>query len=97
MLYVITHIRYYVFNKSNVNHRNKLNTVIKTLFSCSSKKYLDTFWSEYSNFNHENNSFDSNKFICISKGIHDVNNNLWHQNYYLPCTKAFGFLACRVT
>ena len=78
-----------------------MNTVITTLFSDSSEKAfhktLDTFWSEYTNFNQNIDLFYSNKFIWSSKDIHDDISHLWHQKYYLPSTKFLGFLACRVT
>ena len=38
ILYVITHIKEDVFKKSSGNHRNQMNTAIKTLFSCSYEK-----------------------------------------------------------
>ena len=40
---------------------------------------LDTFWSEYTLFNHKNDPFDSNYFIWNSKYITDGNSHLWHQ------------------
>ena len=47
MLCIIYHIREDVFNNSNENNRNKVNTVIKKPFYCSSKEELleiiDTF------------------------------------------------------
>ena len=60
-----------------------MNTVIKTLFAGSGEKELhetlNTFWSKYTNFNHNNDTFDSNEFICKSKDISDGNSPLWHQ------------------
>ena len=59
-----------------------MNNVIKTLFAVSTEKELhgtlDTFWSEYTNFNKNNYPFDSNKFICNSKDIIDSNSRQWH-------------------
>ena len=58
---------------------------------------LDTFWSEYTKFNHENDYFYSNEFICSSKDICDGNTHLWHQKYSLPSTKVLVVVSCRVT
>ena len=55
------------------------------------------FWRKYKDFNHKNDSFDSNEFIWNSKDISDGNSHLWHQKYSLPSTGVLGFLACRVT
>ena len=64
--------------------------VIKSLFAGSTEKELhesiDTFWSEYTLFNHKNDTFDSNGFIWNSKYITDGNSHLWHQKYSLPST-----------
>ena len=83
------------------NYHIQVNTVIKSLFYGSTEKKLhetlDTFWSEYTNFNHNNDLFDSNGFICNSKYISDGSIHLWHQKYFLPSTKVLGFIACRVT
>ena len=75
-----------------------MNNVIKTLFSGSELHgTLDTLWSEYTNFNQNNDPFYSNEFICNSKDISDGNSHLWHQKYSLPSTKVLGFVAWRVT
>ena len=62
---------------------NQVNTVINALFSGSSGKEfhetLDAFCSEYTNFNHKNDPFNSNKFIWCSKYIRDGNMHQWHQ------------------
>ena len=83
MLFVIPQIREDVFkNAQNKNHI-QVNNIIKTLFSGSTKKELhgniDTFWIEYTNFNNNNNHFDSNEYIWNSKDISDVNSRIWHQ------------------
>ena len=61
-----------------------MNTVTKTLFAGSTEKYLhetiDMFWSEYKNFNHKNDPFDSNEFIWNIKDIGDGNIHLRHKN-----------------
>ena len=44
-----------------------------------------------------NGSFDGDEFIWKSKDIRDGNSHFWYQNYSLFCTKAIGFVACRVT
>ena len=47
----------------------------KLFFAGSTEKELhgalDTFWSEYTLFNHKNDPFDSNYFIWNSKDITD--------------------------
>ena len=62
-----------------------MNNVIKTLFAGSTEKELhgtlDTFWMEYTLFNHKNDNFDINEFIWNSKDINDGNSHLWHQKY----------------
>ena len=63
------------------NHNMQINTVIKSLFLDKLKKLhetLDTFWSEYTNFNHKNDPFESDEFICSSKDICDGDSHLWH-------------------
>ena len=57
---------------------------------------LDIFWTEYTDFDNRNCSFDGDEFIWKIKDIRDGNSNLWHQHYSLPCTKFLGFIACRV-
>ena len=58
MLCVISHIKEDVFNNAENNNHIQVNTVIKSLFSGSTEKELhetlDTFWSEYTNFNNNN-------------------------------------------
>ena len=71
------------------------------MFAVSTEKELhgtlDTFWSEYTLFNHNNYPFDRNEFIWKIKYITDGNSHLWHKKYSLPPTKVIGFVACRVT
>ena len=78
-----------------------MNIVIKSLFVVSTEKELhetlDAFWSEYTNFSHKNDTFDSNEFIWNSKDICDGNSHLWYQKYSLPSTKDLGFVAFSVT
>ena len=78
-----------------------MNIFIKSLFAGSTLKELhetlDTFWSEYTNFNHKNGPFKSNEFIWNSKYICDINSHLWHHKYSLPSNKFIGFVTCRVT
>ena len=80
MLYIIPHIIEYVFKKSYGKHHIQVNNVIKTLHNGSSEKYLnetlDTSWSKYTKFNHNNCPFDSNEFISGSKDIRDVNSHM---------------------
>ena len=78
-----------------------MNNVIKSFFVGSTEKELhetlDMFWRKYTNFNNNNDPFDSNEFIWNSKYISDGSSNLWHQKYSLPSTKVIGFIACRLT
>ena len=64
MLCVIPHIWEYVFKNAQNKHHIQVNNVIKTVFSGSTKKELhgalDTFWSEYTSLNHNNDPFDRN-------------------------------------
>ena len=57
----------------------------------------DIFWTECTEFENKNGSFDGDAFIWKIKYIRDGNSNLWHQKYQLPCTKVIGFVACRLT
>ena len=63
MLCVITNIREDILNHSNVNHRIQVNTFINTIFADLSEEELhegiNTFWSEYTTFNHNIGPFDS--------------------------------------
>ena len=94
MLCVIPHIKEDVFKNSNRNNMIKDNTIIKTLFSGSPDKELyetlDTFWSEYTKFNHKNDPFDSNEILSGSKDICDRNSYLWYHQYSLTSTKLLG-------
>ena len=101
MLCVIPHIREDVFKNIQNKHHIQVNNVIKTLFAGSTEKelheVLDKFWSEYTLFNHKNDPFDSDDFICKSKDITDGNSHLWNHKYSLPSTTVLGFVAFRVT
>ena len=84
----ISHIREDVFKNLNGNHRKHVNIVIKTLFDDSYEKEchetLDTFWSEYTNFNHMNDPFDSKNKSGIVKisvmviVIYGIMNTIYH-------------------
>ena len=101
MLFIINHSREDVLNNTNRNNRQQLNNFIKTLFSYLFNDefhyIIDTFWSEYNNFNDKNDHFDSDELFCSIKYIRDSNIHLWYQKYSLPCTKVIGFVACIVT
>ena len=101
LLCVIPHITEDIFKNAQSKHRIQVNNVIKTLFSGSTEKEfhgaLDTFYSEYTLFNHNNDPFESNDFIWNSKYISDGNSHLWHQKYTLPYIKFLCFVACSVT
>ena len=83
MLCGIPHIREDVFKNLQNNHHIQVNTVIKIVFAGSTEKELhetlDKFWSKYTNFNNENNTFNVNEFIWNSKYIIDGNSHLSHQ------------------
>ena len=57
----------------------------------------DIFWTDYTDFDNKNGSFDGDEFIRKRKDIRDGNIHLWHQKYSLPCTKVLGFVSCAVT
>ena len=57
----------------------------------------DIFWTEYTELDNNNGSFDVNEFIWKSEGIRDSSSHLWHQKYSLPCTRVTAFFACTVT
>ena len=101
MLCVISQIREDVFKNAQNKHHIQVNNAFKSLFCATTEKELheslDTFWSEYTNFNPNNYHFDSNEFIWNSKDITGGNSHLWHQKYSLPSTKVLGFVACMVT
>ena len=101
MLCVVPHIREDVFKNPNGKHHFQENNFIKTLYAGPTQKEsnetLDKFWSEYTKFNHKNDTFDSNEFIWSSKYISNGNSHMWHQKYSLPSTKGLGVVACRVT
>ena len=67
MLCVFNHIMEDFFKNAQHNNNIQVNTVIKTSFSGLPEKELyetlDTFWSEYTNFNHKNDPFENNEFI----------------------------------
>ena len=57
---------------------------------------LDFFWTEQTEFDKNNGSFDGDEFIWKRKNTGDGNSHLWHQKYSLPCIKVIGFVACIV-
>ena len=54
------------------------------------------FCIEYTDLNQNTAPLDGAIFICIGKDIYEVNSNLWHQKYFIPCAKLLGFAARRV-
>ena len=101
MLCVIPHIGKYEKYHSNSDHSNHIKFFIKTLFHGLTEDERDItqeiFWTEYTEFDNKNDSFDGDEFVWKSKDSRDGNSNLWHQKYPLPCTKVLVFVACRVT
>ena len=81
MLCVIRHISDGAIENPDGNNMNDINNIIKVLFcGLSDDKWhvtLYILWSDYTDFNNKNGTFDGDKFIYISKDIHDVNSRLW--------------------
>ena len=67
MLCVITHIHKYAKYHSNSYHRKQVNNVIKKRFHGVSVDKMDItqdlFWTEYTDFDNKNGSFDGDNFI----------------------------------
>ena len=101
MLCLITHIDKYEKYHSHSDHRKQVKNVTKKIFHGVPEDKMDVtkdiFWTEYTEFNNKDGSFDADEFIWKSKDIRDGNSNFWHQKYSLPCTKVLNFVACRVT
>ena len=101
MLCVIPNIHKDEKGHSDSDHKKQVNNVIKTLFHGAYEDEMsvtqDMFWTEYTEFDKNIGSFDTDEFIWKRKDIKDGNSHLWHQKYSLPCTKVLGFVACRVT
>ena len=78
----------------------QVNKVIETLSHALSEDEMAVtqgiFWTEYTDFDNKNVSFDADEFIWKRKDIRYGKSHLWHQKYSLPCTKVLGFVACRV-
>ena len=55
------------------------------------------FWTEYTDFDNNNASFDCDEFTRKSKDIRDCNTHFWNQKYSLPFTNILCFVSCRVT
>ena len=58
---------------------------------------LEYFWTDYTDFDDKNGSFDGDEFICKRKHIGDGNSHVWHHKYSLPFTKVICFVPCRFT
>ena len=101
MLCVIPHIHKDAKDHSDIDHREQVDNVIKTLFSGAYEGEmavtLDLFLTEYTVFDNMIGSFDADEFIWKIKDIRDGNIHLRHQTYLLPFTKVIGFVACKVT
>ena len=101
MICVIPHICKDAKYNSDSDHSKQVNNIIKTLFFGSSEEEMavtqDISWTEYTDFDKNIGSFDSDEFICKIKDTKDGNSHLWHQKYSLPCTNVLGFVVCRVT
>ena len=98
MLCVILHICKDTKYHSYSDQRKQVNNEIKTLFHGLSLEEMavtqDIFWTESTDFDNKNDSFDGDEFIWKSKNFRDGNFHLWNQKYSLPCTKVIGFVAC---
>ena len=71
MLCVITHICKDVKKHSYSYHRKQVNNVINTLFHVLHEYEMvvtqDTSWTEYTDFDNKNSSFDGDEYIQKSK------------------------------
>ena len=57
---------------------------------------VDVFWSEFEDFRNQRGVFGKlTRFQ--SKEAKAGKSHMWHEKYSLPYTKAFGYVACRVT
>ena len=80
MICVIPHIlkdaKYHTYS----DHRKQGNNVIKKSFNglpeCEMAVTQDVFWTEYTDFDNKNGSFDGDEFMWKSKYIRYGNNHL---------------------
>ena len=83
MLYGITNIRKYAKDTSDSDHSKQVNNVIKILFHGSSEDEIPVtqyiFWTDNTEFDNNNGSFNTDEFIWKSKDIRYGNSNLWYQ------------------
>ena len=91
LLCVIPHIHKDKKYNSDSDHRKHVKNVIKTLFYGLYEDELaftqDLFWTEYTDFDNNNGSFDSDEFIWKSKDIRDDNNNFKHKNIHFLASR----------
>ena len=85
MLCVITHVCRYAKYHSYSAHRKQVNNLIKTFFNGLSlyetAVTLDIFWTEYTESDKNNVSFDGDEFIQKKDTI-DGNSHLWHKTIH---------------
>ena len=83
MLCVIPHICRDAKDHSNIDQRKQVNNVIKTLFHGVPEDEIsftqNMFWTEYTDFDSKNDSFDWDAFIWKSKYIRDDYSHSWHK------------------
>ena len=57
----------------------------------------DIFWTDFTDFDNKNGSFEGNVFIWKIKEIRDGNSHLRHQNIHFLTPRFLVFVACIVT
>jgi len=91
-------------NQDGVLHRNRMERLFLKLFqdevhqadSSAWSKMLDTFWSEYEDFQSKSGKFGGREYIWNSLDLRNGDSHLWHKKYSVPYTSYFGKFACRV-
>ena len=86
MLCVIPHILKDAEDHSDSDHKKLVNNVISKLFHEVPEDKVavteDMFWTDYTEFDNNIGSFDTDEFIWKSKDIRDGNIHFWHQNIH---------------
>jgi len=64
--------------------------------SSAQSKMLDTFWSEYKDFQSKSGKFGGCEYIWNSLDLRNGDLHLWHKKYCVLYTSYFGKFACCV-
>ena len=76
---------------SDIDHRKQVKNLIKTFFLGLTENEMavtqDIFWTEYTDFDNNNGSFDGDEFIWKIKYVRDGNSHLCHQNIHFLETR----------